>query len=242
MRRVKNSCILLLAVGVLVLCGRLPKSILQFQDAPANPNVYYLEVDEIPVPTDGIAKPLSYEDKLSLLCEKSLSITGKDAKMTEEEVKKAAVSGLKPYAERCLIPENYEDFSVVCMPFICYSETEREKMNVIWNVSLGNQNPEQRQNIGLQIDDQTGTILSINLFAEGFFENVSISGVVSEFASVYMNSIALRASPSTILCEGDSVSESYVVYEIGDQFQEVVQIEFYMDSNGCSTKMEKMQS
>lgn len=107
---------------------------------------------------------------------------------------------------------------------------------------MGNQNPEQRQNIGLQIDDQTGTILSINLFAEGFFENVSISGVVSEFASVYMNSIALRASPSTILCEGDSVSESYVVYEIGDQLQEVVQIEFYMDSNGCSTKMEKMQS
>lgn len=242
MRRIKNGCILLLAVAILLLCGRLPKTMLQFQDAPATEKVYYLEMEEIPIPGDKMPVALSYEDKLSLLFEKQLSITGADAKMTEEEVRKAALSGLKPYAEHHLIPANYEDFSVVCMAFLCYSEEEREKMNVIWNVSLGNKNPELRQNIGLQVDDQTGTILNLNFSAEGFFEEVQVSGIVSEFASVYMNSVELLTAPSSILSEVDAASESYIVYDRREQLREVAKIEFYIDVNGCSTKIQKMQS
>ncbi len=244
MRMVKNACILLLAVGVLVLCICLPKAMAQFRDASAAQKVYYLNTDEIQLPQEETSETLSDTEKLALLCKSRLEVTEHYTKLREEEVRKKVALGLKPYAEHHLIPENFEDFSVFCLPFVCYSETEPEKKNIIWEVSLHYDDAEHWQNLGVLMDDQTGTIFRINFSSEGFFKDTYVSAIVSELASVYensMDSMELLMRETSRSCGDGSASICYTVYDLDDQLCKAGEIKFYMDDNGFSTKIEMMQ-
>ncbi len=243
MRMVKNGCIFLLTIGILALCMGLPKAMVQLRDASAAQKVYYLDTDEMELPQEE--DPLSDLDRLALLKKSRIEVTEHYTELRQEEVREKVMLGLKPYGEHHLIPENFGDFSVVCQPFLCYSETEPEKKNVIWEVSLHYDDAEHWQNLGVVLDDHTGAILRINFTAEGFFKDAYISSIVSELASVYkssLNSTELLMQPTSSLSGDESASFCYTLYDLHDQLHKAGEIEFSMNQDGFFMKIEMMQS
>lgn len=236
MRKVKNGILILLTAAVIALCGWLPT--FATKDPGEYPEARYRELKAFSYsPLEQQEAVRSYGEKLAVLCGQWLDITPEQTAMTEEGVRRAAMDGLKPYAQLGLLPVEYESLSFFCQPYLTYSVEAPEVMNIIWDVSISNRDYEDLHSIGLVIDDETGAVLRSSFYAAGVFGDRNISSDVSAVASVYLDAIGLNTPAEERLSGEGWAWERYTVYDAKDAVNSIAWVECNMDTDGFQIKI-----
>lgn len=194
MRRLKNAMVFLVTLGLLAVGAGLPRLVAVATDRNHLDQPGTREMQSIDLDLSGERRELSVGGKIDLLrhCQ-IIDITEKEATMTVAEVNAAAEAAMAEYVDAGIF-QWFDITSWTSQPKLCIDPDAPDNYGIFWMVTVINE-LKPYQSLGIDIDDETGTVYSIryDLYGEysldGVWErNYSTMDAVSH---VYLNQLGL---------------------------------------------------
>ena len=158
------------------------------QDSTIQGKVFYDTMDEMHLNLHELS-PLG---KLYLAANGSIIETSEDrAQLTAKDIQRILEYELQPYLRKGLLKEQIADFTIQCAPKLYYIVDSPGVSHIFWLVSMSCDSDERRE-MELCIDDQTGRIITIHYdCAQPVYEDWQWDELLVEFYKIYLNRLDL---------------------------------------------------
>lgn len=246
MYKLRQICLLLLSLGVLLLGAGLPTLAARLQDARAENVVSYQNISSLELDLHD-PKKLGLIEKCSLCVHgKEVMIAEEDAKHTRNEIQEIVRNSLEKYRDAGLIAGNLDTFSYDIDLMEVYSGILVGESAIFWGVRMTDDSDDHWQEIVLLLDDDQGAILNIS-----YYENQALLPWDEEGQRLLMDAFfdIYTASYDSQLFTGGNVliEENYdyghlpqqeVCYKWGDLVYGETTLSFTVHPNGFSTNIQ----
>ncbi len=193
MKGKKQPLLLLLAAGLVLLGGMLPRLAGAIQDSNTIGKVKYHLMEEVHLENNASSATLNMRQKLSLLSgyQESMQLPDSMAAMSKEELLQVVNDALDDYQSAGLIPATLQEVTgknvVYAAPFLNSWDAEKAWSNVFWSVDFTDQDEGYYSFI---VDDETATICSMN-YSVGYKPRDAwdLEGQMEALARVYLEGL-----------------------------------------------------
>lgn len=165
MSRFRHTILVVMAVGLILLCGMLPSIAGKLQDSLEGTNVALESVKTV-----QFSHELTDFEKLSLIRYGEMAeVSAEKTKMQTKQVQVCALSIINLYQENGLIPHvidiedaagALETFSFQVKPVLLYDTTSSEQRGIFWLVDI--KSVDDLHFFSMCIDDQDGKLMIIS--------------------------------------------------------------------------------
>ena len=208
MKKWITPLVLLMTVALLVGLAFLPALVGAIRDAgaantPGSASVHSLALD-MGEKTASLTIP---QKMTAMLCGEVSNIVPALASMTESQVQEAVLEGLKPYMEVAFLPR-WQHVDLQCQPMIAVSWQDPNHYLLFWSVTLTAVGEDYSKHLLiLQVDDETGLILSMDYMGLKPEPTVNGAQLVESLAQIWLAQNGIEdAAPVTAV--GQSVGTS----------------------------------
>ena len=162
MNKVKFVLFILLAVLLTAVVAILPQAVAVMQDRAVHSQAKYgtIQTVQFNFENNAEAAQVSVMGKLAMTRQSFYSISEDKASMTQEEVLKAAETGLLPYYENGLMFNQWDAAGKYMTPYITYGVNN--EYCIFWSVAFSLDADEGYYNLHLYVDDESGKIFWID--------------------------------------------------------------------------------
>ncbi len=160
MKKLKIPLAVLITLGLLLLLACLPKIVSGILDTFFRGKPSYTHIPSVKLDIDRSGQERSFLDKLFILKDaQAVDLNQGQAAMTEAEVE-AAVGAFLEQCQSAGIYEPFEPSHTSMKPKLVYRKGDSSQYLIVWSVTMYNKKS-PNQNLLLDVDDETGKILSV---------------------------------------------------------------------------------
>lgn len=238
MKKLKLTLTLLLAVLILALGALLPYLLACLQDAHSQNQTAYADIHSVTL-TMQEEETLSIPGKLSLLWDVNVVETSENnASMTAEELEAVIRKVLAPYTRNGMLNEQeLTAYSLSCKPCLMFLTDNPGLYAIGWGVSLAS--PDYSRLINMVIDDETGTLLSINYTSDApVYGESSLFKWLDTFSCLYFDALPFTVQPAGEGAPSEEQSYQTVLYRLSDTEYGEINIRLTVSTNGFSVEFE----
>lgn len=189
MRKVKNACLILLAVLLVAAGGLLPMGAARIQDETTANVAQYADIEALQLKLEE-EKPVNFYQKLALIVNGSGSEVKPDMmRILKNEVLETAYAALQPYVE--IYGVSFADKGVEFYPTTVWDEIDPDTVNGYWHVYLPLKES-KNGHVSVILDDETGKILAIELLDLAMdIPEEYLQGLLADVCAVYLNTLEI---------------------------------------------------
>lgn len=194
MRNFKILLSLLMTLALIAAGANLPRFVSDRMDREIMGQSGSRDMASIALDLSGENRKLTTAEKITLLSRgKTIAVSENEASMTMAEVNAAVEKQMEAYIDAGIF-EWFEYTSWITQPYLCVDPQAPENFALFWTVTIVNE-MHPYQTLGVDIDDETGTIYSIRYDQLGSFpvEDVWEQNYANmdAFVHVYLNQLGL---------------------------------------------------
>lgn len=234
MRKIKYTVSVILLLALIVGASLLPNILSIIHDEATHGTSHYSALDTIQIDMSNDRTKLTVFDSLLLLTtEDGSPVDGSQASLSEDDILSIIIPKLALYEDAALIEGAIQDLSLLAYdPYLFYSK-ETGLYNIIWNVVLAGNNPNQR--FAVALDDATGSILMLGYECEADdseADAVAKQEKLEQFAALYFGDLGLEYTING--SASISAETSVLTSTCTDSAGRTIIIEFTLSKSGFS--------
>lgn len=200
MKKLKIPLAIIITLGLLCLLACLPRIVSGILDLSSGKKPSYNDISAVQLDIDRSGQERSFMDKLSILKDaQAVDLNQSQAAMPEAEVE-AAVAAFLEQCESAGIYEPFEPSYVSMQPKLVYRKEDSSQYLIVWSVTMRNKKS-PNQNLLLDVDDETGKILSVqyNIYRSFAMEDVweRNKTVIDRFSALYFEQLGMTQAADT---------------------------------------------
>ena len=187
MRKLKNSMVLLLCFGLLVLGAVIPYLAAWITDNMEADSPVFAQMESIQLNLEAERKELTLPEKLGLmLVGGSLPVTEDETRLMESDLHAIVIELMAPFQAQGLLPEPDNDY-LDASSVLLYDMEDPARYVVVWYVYLSFDSV-SGDTLTLTIDDETGLLLSADYIRyEEYIPTKKLSTLLDEMCWYYLN-------------------------------------------------------
>lgn len=187
MRKLKNSMVLLLCLGLLVLGAAIPYLAAWITDSMEADSPVFAQMESIQLNLEAERQELTMPEKLGLmLVGDSLPVTEDETRLMESDLHAIVFELMAPFQAQGLLPEPDNDY-LDASSVLLYDMEDPTSYVVVWYVLLSFDSI-SGDTLTLTIDDETGLLLSADyIHYEEYVPAKRLSTLLDEMCWYYLN-------------------------------------------------------
>lgn len=191
MGKLKSVIAVLATAALITVCGLFPNIFFFLADRSQGKEADFIPINPVRL---EIKPELTSLGKLAVLCgaDFHLELSEAQTNLTKEQVTEAVHKGLMPFTDTALI--SYVGENMELRPELFQVSQNPDLQAVVWLVDLTHElygDPKTFTNIGLVIDDETGTVLAISYTCETPGKAPVGKEALSIFADIFFSGLGV---------------------------------------------------